>query len=185
MDHDILERLDRVESQLAIQQLPIRYALAVDGRDLETWVSLFVDDVDCGRFGKGREALRRSIEPALRTFYRSVHSLCGHRVEFIDADHARGQVYCRAEHEDAGKWIVMAICYFDDYERRDGEWFFTRRRERHWYAVDVLDRPCEPFQRWPSLERQPRLPGQFDTWSTFWDAVEAEDLAKLTSSPVC
>jgi SnoaL-like domain len=46
------ERLDRVESELAIRQLPSRYALAADSRDLDTWVSLFVEDVDCGRHGK-------------------------------------------------------------------------------------------------------------------------------------
>ena len=43
------ERLDRVESQLAIGQLPIRYAMAVDGRDVDTWLGLFVPDVQVGR----------------------------------------------------------------------------------------------------------------------------------------
>ena len=44
----LARRLERVEAQLAIQQLAARYALAVDSRDLETWVNLFVPDVDCG-----------------------------------------------------------------------------------------------------------------------------------------
>ena len=35
----------------------------------------------------------------------------------------------------------MAICYFDEYARVDGEWFFSRRRERHWYAADVTGTP--------------------------------------------
>jgi hypothetical protein len=39
------------------------------------------------------------------------------------------------------RWIVMAICYFDEYARVDGEWFFSRRRERHWYAADATQRP--------------------------------------------
>ena len=55
----LLSRMERIESHLAIQQLPIRYALAVDSRDLDAWVQLFVEDVDCGSHGVGREALKR------------------------------------------------------------------------------------------------------------------------------
>ena len=93
------ERLERVESRLAIEQLPVRYALAVDGRDVDAWVNLFVPDVDMGRRGKGREVLREVIEPQFRQFYRSVHFTCGHVVELIDRDNASGVVYSRAEHE--------------------------------------------------------------------------------------
>ena len=64
----------------------------------------------------------RIIDPQVRTFYRSIHQICGHQVDFVDDDHATGKVYCRAEHEDRGRWVVMAICYFDEYERRDGRW---------------------------------------------------------------
>lgn len=45
------DRLDRVESSLAIAQLPSRYAMALDARDLDTLVALFVDDVDAGAEG--------------------------------------------------------------------------------------------------------------------------------------
>src|SRR5437588_10000789 len=95
-DDEAQERLERIESQLAIQQLPIRYALAVDSRDVDTWVNLFVPDVDMGRRGRGRDVLRRYIEPQLHQFYRSMHQICGHRVELVDRDTARGAVYCRA-----------------------------------------------------------------------------------------
>src|ERR1700682_4046638 len=134
-DHGLAARLDRIESRLAIQQLPIRYAMAVDGRDIGTWVSLFVPDVQVGRDSFGREALQAHIAPLLRTFCRSVHQICGHRIDIDrdDADQATGAVYCRAEHEVDHRWIVMAICYFDDYRRVDGEWLFARRREKHWY----------------------------------------------------
>ena len=46
---EVLARLARVEAYQAIQQLPIRYALAVDGRDIDAWVGLFVPDVDMDR----------------------------------------------------------------------------------------------------------------------------------------
>src|SRR5579871_3785350 len=141
MTEDEGARIDRIESYLAIQQLPIRYAIAVDSRDLDAWVGTFVPDVNMGRLGSGRSVLRQSFEPQVRRFYRSVHQICGHRIEFVDADQATGRVYCRAEHEVDDKWIVMAICYFDTYQRVGGEWFFARRQERHWYSADVNERP--------------------------------------------
>ena len=176
-----LARIDRIESLQAIQQLPMRYALAVDGRDIDAWVDLFVEDVNCGRQGSGRAVLRSMIEPELRRFYRSIHQICGHRVTFDDADHAQGVVYCRAEHEVGGEWVVMAIAYFDSYARRDGERYLVRRREKHWYSVDLLDRPGEPFHRWPDNGAEPRLPADFPNWNAFWGE---DDVSALTDAPV-
>jgi SnoaL-like domain len=182
---DLLRRIDRIESQLAIQQLPIHYALAVDGRDLDAWVALFVDDVNCGRHGRGRAVLRGLIEPQVRTFYRSVHQICGHAIDLIDSETATGKVYCRAEHEARGKWVVMAICYFDEYARRDGRWYFVRRKERHWYSTDVLERPGQPvFQNWDAWpDAQPELPHAFPTWKEFWDAADRKLPGELSATP--
>lgn len=183
---DLLARIDRIESTLAIQQLPIRYAMAVDGRDLDGWVSLFVDDVDCGRRGKGRDALKTFIEPTLTSFYRSQHFICGHRIDFVDADHATGAVYCRAEHEDGDKWVIMAICYFDTYERRDGTWYFVRRREAHWYASDLLAHPSGPnFSNWPNQKiPDPSLPHAFPSWAPYWEKMGDDAVALRTRYPV-
>src|SRR3954447_23993242 len=52
------ERLDRLESLAAIRQLPYRYAVAVDSRDIEMLVDLFVPDVRVGTEASGREALK-------------------------------------------------------------------------------------------------------------------------------
>lgn len=181
----LLHRIDRIESQLEIRQLPIRYALAVDGRDLDAWVGLFVGDVNCGRHGRGRAVLRGLIEPQVRTFYRSIHQICGHAIDFIDDNHATGKVYCRAEHEARGKWIVMAICYFDEYARHNGRWYFVRRKERHWYSTDVLERPGQPvFQNWdPWRDAQPELPHAFPAWKDFWDAGDRNLPGELSAAP--
>ena len=183
MSGDFAGRIDRLESLAAIQQLPIRYALAVDGRDIDGWVDLFVPDVHCGRKGSGRTVLKAIVEPAVRTFYRSIHQICGHRVEFDDPDHARGVVYCRAEHEDGGKWVIMAIAYFDTYARRDGEWFFVRRGEKHWYAADWEERPAAPFMGWEAHPNPPELPQAFECWNRFWADHDESDLAGLTAQP--
>jgi len=187
---DLIARLERVEAQLAIQQLPARYALAVDTRNLDALVQLFTDDVNCGRWGIGRQALKDYYASGtiLRGFYRSIHQICGHTVDLIDADHARGTVYCRAEHEDGDKWVVMAICYFDQYERRNGQWCFVQRDEQHWYSTDWLERPRGPnFQNWPGKytgpKFAPRLPHSQPSWNDFWAATDPAITAAITQAP--
>jgi len=183
---DWLGRLNRVESILQIQQLAVRYALAVDRRDIESWLQLFVEDVDCGRFGIGREALRGFIVPTLSNFYRSIHFVCGHQIDFEQPDRARGHVYCRAEHEDGEKWVIMAICYEDRYERRNGQWYFVRRRERHWYAADVLERPmASELCVWPLAGGvPPSLPDTFNTWGPFWNALDPQKVGSVTNRAI-
>lgn len=187
---DLASRLARVEAQLAIQQLPARYALAVDSRDLDSLVALFVDDVPCGRWGTGREALKTYYGSGniLRGFYRSIHQVCGHTIDLVDEDHAKGTVYCRAEHEDGDHWVVMAICYFDTYERRDGQWYFARRDERHWYSTDWQRTPGQPqLQAWPGrytdAKYQPRLPHSLPGWEAFWRDADPALVASITHAP--
>ena len=183
MSESLEHRVDRLESIAAITQLPIRYALAVDGRDLDAWVSLFIEDVNCGRAGQGREVLRSIITPQLKTFYRSIHQICGHKIELDGPDNATGTVYCRAEHEDQGKWIIMAIAYFDTYERRNGQWFFSRRQEKHWYEADWEKRPKAPFTEWHDHEVPPRLPQEFSHWNDFWVGEESALINRMTALP--
>jgi hypothetical protein len=181
-------RIERVEAQLAIQQLPPRYALAVDSRDLDGLVGLFAPDVDCGRWGKGREALKRFYEPTLRGFYRSHHQICGHVIDLLGPDEARGTTYCRAEHEDMDRWFVMSICYFDEYQRVDGRWCFKRRMEQHWYSADHPERPNDGdgFQRWPRYtgsRYQPALPQHWPSWKAYWDNAGEAAVAAVTKKP--
>jgi ketosteroid isomerase-like protein len=56
--------VSEVEQLLAYEQncqLASRYALAVNMRDLDALVALFVDDVQAGRDRVGREALKESF----------------------------------------------------------------------------------------------------------------------------
>ena len=185
-DEALLARLDRIESIQEIQALAVRYAMAVDERDIDTWLTLFVDDVECGRRGRGREALRTFIEPAISTFYRSVHQVCGHVIDVIDGDHAEGRVYCRCEHEYGDQWIVQAAVYVDTYERRDGRWYFARRAEDFFYTCDVLEHPQDAdFQRWPgpAPKHSPGMMVDRPSWLAFWAKASDEELAAITRLP--
>jgi ketosteroid isomerase-like protein len=169
------ERLHRLEAIAEIRQLPARYALALDSRDLDALVALFVPDVRVGRDGSGRAALRAWFLAAMSEVRATVHVVANHVIGFESADVAHGIVYCRdeVEYPDTGEWRVGALQYDDDYRLVDGSWCIERRRFRRWYQVDALERP------WPGRGidgesdpiRTAALPDAFPTWAPFWDEV--------------
>ncbi len=156
--------------------------MAVDSRDVDAWILLFVPDVHVARDVSGRAALREAITPQLRQFYRSIHQIVGHRIEIIDDDHATGSVYCRAEHEVGARWIIMSIRYDDDYQKVNDQWLFARRHEKHWYAADLLEHPqLVALNGWNPPAGTPRLPQESASWASFWGE---RDTADITSLPV-
>ena len=192
-EESLLARIDRVESHLAIQQLAARYALAVDSKDVDGVVSLFVEDVNAGgSWGTGREALTRFYGDALSHFYRSMHLIAGHVIAFDDGDHAHGVVHCRAEHEAGSQWGIMVMNYRDVYERQGETWFFRRRRLQPLYTTDILSRPKGPgfLRGWAeaaggrSEGETARLPVEFPTFATFWRDFPADHISPLTSDPI-
>jgi hypothetical protein len=59
---------------------------------------------------------------------------------------------------------------------------FARRRERHWYAADVTDRPQSvAFDGWDIPPEPPDLPGRSPTWPTLWAGHET---SAITGKPV-
>ena len=174
------ERLDRMESLADIRQLPYRYALALDSRDMDALVDLFVPDVRVGRDESGRDALKRWFTETMSRMKTSVHFIGNHIVDFDDADHAHGIVYCRDELEqpETKEWEIGMLQYWDSYVRVDGDWCFQRRRFHRWYIVDALTRPAHGagVNTGPERLRTHQLPEAFESWGRFWSAVD-EDTA--------
>jgi ketosteroid isomerase-like protein len=164
------QRIDRLESREAIGNLVARYAVLIDARDLDALAELFVEDVRATRELRGREAMKHLIEGLVCQFTTSVHFVGAQTLDFVDDDHAEGVVYCKAEHEYGDEWIVMAIQYWDRYERRGGCWYFSGRKIHHWYATDMNDRPTGPEKtRW-RVTGPETLPGVYESWARFWEA---------------
>jgi hypothetical protein len=172
------ERIERMESLAEIQQLPVRYALALDSRDLQTLVRLFPADVRVGRDHSGREALRAWFLDSMSKVRTTVHFVGNHIIDFESADRARGVVYCRdeVEYPDTGEWQIGMLQYHDTYRREDGEWVFERRKFLRWYQVDALDRPAAGAGIDPDTDpiTTANLPDAFPTWAQFWDEVAAQ-----------
>ena len=164
------DRLDRLESLSEIQQLPHRYALAIDSRDISALTALFVPDVRVGRAARGREALATWFSETLSRPRTSVHFIGNHIVDLDGPDEAHGIVYCRDELEwpERGEWEIGVLQYWDRYRRVNGEWCFERRKFHRWYIVDALTRPAHGRGVDNLALRTTQLPEAFDTWNAFW-----------------
>ena len=166
--------MDDVARSLAYEdicQLAARYAFAVDTRDLDTLVGLFVPNVRVGRDRTGRDALRTSFDAQLRGIGRSILNVGTHVSDLIDADHATGWVYTQAEIEADGRWIHQAVLYEDRYERIEADgWCFVRRIHELWYGAERGVNPIGlPPANWPEYhDGLGTVPERFATWRAFW-----------------
>ena len=174
-------RIDLLESLDAIRQLPARYALCLDMRDIDAMVTLFCADVRVGKDKSGRKALREYMDGTLRApFTGTSHHIGGHIIEFDDPDHAHGIVYSKNEHETPvpggnAEWVIMQMMYADDYVRQDGRWYFARRLPLYWYATDLNKPPVgDKKMRWPGTDwTEGNFHKLFPSFAEFW-AREAD-----------
>ncbi|MEJ2204937.1 MAG: nuclear transport factor 2 family protein [Gemmatimonadota bacterium] len=169
-----MDALSRLVARDEIRQLASRYALAIDTRDLDALVGLFVPDVDCGRWGRGRSALRESFESQLREVGPTVMLVANHVIDFHDDDRAHGVVYGVAEASRPEGFVRQAIQYHDDYERRSETWLFVRRKHLLWYGV-VL--PYDPMAQapaeWPTRQvGRGTVPECWESWRRFHQAED-------------
>jgi SnoaL-like domain len=175
-----MDTLQELLARTQIHELADRYAIAVDGRDLDTLAGLFVEDVNNGRYGPGREGVRTAYDNRIRFFYASMHLVGNHVIDFDDDDNATGVVYCQARHhvkppeqDEPEHWFDMALAYFDTYERLGDGWCFRRRRVRSWYRQEVGHPEhgaarvvATPMEAGP--QRGAVMPHAFPTFDEFW-----------------
>lgn len=174
---DIEHRIARLEALDEIRQLPAKYALSLDMRDMDAMVCLFPSDVRVGKGAVGREALRNYMDRTLRSpFTGTSHHIGGHIIEFSDEDHAHGVVYSKNEHETAvdggqDEWVIMQMMYIDDYVKQDGRWYFARRLPLYWYATDLNKPPVgDNKMRWPGTDpAEGNFHKLFPSYAEFWN----------------
>ncbi len=164
------ELVERLWAHEQIRQLAAHYAVAIDSRDLDALVGLFVADVRVGRDSSGREALKASFDNSLRGIGVSMLNVGTHAIDLVDADHATGSVYCHGQIQDGERWIHQMILYRDTYERRDGRWFFVRRIHELWYGQVASPNPLEQAPaNWPERhDGRGTVPESWSSWRRFW-----------------
>jgi ketosteroid isomerase-like protein len=168
--HRLAARIDLLASHEAIRQLAARYALAIDARDLDMLVGLFVPDVRVGPDDVGRDALKASFDASLRAIGTSVLNVGTHVIDLTEPDRATGIVYCKAEIQDGARWIHQAVAYEDHYRELDGTWYFVRRLHRLFYGAEVGTNPLQLAPaNWPDHhDGWGTVPESWETWGRFW-----------------
>lgn len=174
-----MDDLERLVATDQIRQLASRYAVALDGRDLDALVALFVDDVQVGRDRFGRAALRESFDAQLSQIGISILFVGNHVIDFDDDDNAQGVVYCKGEIQDGERWVEQAIQYRDHYARREGKWLFVRRVHLLWYGIEHgPGSAANPLAlapaNWPEKHAgKGTIPESLQSWKRFWESHES------------
>ena len=170
-----MDDLERLIATDQIRQLAARYAVAMDARDLDALVALFVDDVQVGKQESGRDALRQNFDVQLRNIGISILFVGNHVIDFEDGRHASGIVYCKAEIQDGDRWVQQAIQYRDQYEKREETWYFVRRQHLLWYGIaHAADSAANPLAlepaNWPEKHAgKGTIPESWPSWKRFWE----------------
>ena len=137
---DVLARIARLESDLAIRRLASDYAHGSDKRQLDRFLSVWHDDAvwDTGEEFIGLEAIGAAAQRQWDGF-RNMHHLTGNHVIDIQSDRATGEsdVLVTVQLMD-GTWLRAAGVYHDSYERRAGVWKLSARRATVVFSVDPL-----------------------------------------------
>ncbi|MGE0881114.1 MAG: nuclear transport factor 2 family protein [Acidimicrobiia bacterium] len=182
----LLRRVDRLESLDQIRQLPAKYALSIDQRDMNSVANLFVDDVGVGGGLRGRQALKQWYATVMRNLKTTAHNPGAHVIDFETDDIANGVVYSRNDKEHENDFEIELMLYLDRYERRDGVWYFQRRAPLFWYQMPLLS-PVIGDDRKLTMAGPPREGAYhepFPSWSEFWANVDIGNDPVTAPAPV-
>lgn len=148
---------DRIEALIAreeIRSLPIRYAAAVEARDVDAMAELFSPHARFGSYGEGPDGLRRLMTDSLTGSLFAVILVANHLIDLHDDSHGSGQVWAHCyAHTRADGFVDQLIRYEDRYEKLDGRWLFNHRRHRLWYGAPHTRSPlAQSAANWPASQ---------------------------------
>jgi hypothetical protein len=132
---DLVGRVDRIETELALRRLAHDYCIGADHRDPQRWDSVWTTDAVWATSDEqehifiGIEAIRAAVTEQWRAFPIMQHSTANHVVTIPGGDDATGRadVVVMVQLDDE-RWIVGGGTYEDDYRRTPDGWRIARRR---------------------------------------------------------
>lgn len=164
--------LERLVALDEIRTLPVRYAKAIEQRDVEAMVGLFTADARFGPYGTGPDGVRRLMTETMTDSLVAVILVTNHLVHLDAPDAAHGEVWALCAAQNGGDYVEQLLRYDDRYRREGGEWRFLHRRHRLWFGARRSPSPFEqPAADWPRSQvgvgDVPLADERFRQW---WDA---------------
>lgn len=158
-DTDLGQRVRRIEDRQAIEDLAVRYCVAIDDGDYNALVGMYTEDATLGQ-AVGAQAVVDTLRSIRDTYGRTIHTPEAHAVDFDDDGEATGLVLSHAELDIGGTTVHTAIRYVDRYRRGDdGRWRFVTRTLKVAYALPFAEMgesmtAALPV-RWPGTDPAP------------------------------
>lgn len=139
------DRVDELESRVAIASLVAGYCEGVDRQDVDRFMGLWHDDaaylIPGGRGNfYGTDGIRQSQEVIAKAWKETYHWTTNSTVRFETEDRALGRsdVFAICTHHD-GQVSLVGGTYEDIYERRAGEWKYAQRLVNRWFVSAPVD----------------------------------------------
>lgn len=135
---------ERMADVMAIQDLAIAYAHAVDDLDWARWEALFLPDAhidytSAGGIDGTPAELAAWMPGALSVFEFCLHTTSTHEIRFTGADAAAGRVHVFNRNgvrwEGRAEIVDVGAVYEDTYRRVDGGWRIASRVEHTTYIT--------------------------------------------------
>jgi hypothetical protein len=144
VDTSVEARLDAIESRIAIEELLASYGQGFDQEDADRLRTIWWEDAyfDLGPvFGNytGIEAIMGATAGFWGAMEWMNHWMATPAIH-VSGDSASGSVGvdCMCLDNEKGP-VMIGGCYSDEFERRDGEWRFSKRVFDMYYLTPVKD----------------------------------------------
>lgn len=171
-----IDEIDGVAGLLArdeIRELPLRYAAAIERRDVAAMAELFSPRARFGDYGDGPDGLRALMADSLADTLFAVILVANHLIDLHDGINATGQVWAHCHAQTGAEGFVEQLIRYDDrYEKVNGRWLFAHRKHRLWYGSAHERSPLDqPPAHWPHSQTGvgdiPLADPEFRAW---WEA---------------
>jgi hypothetical protein len=152
MDGTIEERLRRLEDQIELQNLMLRYFIGCDDDNYEDLARLFADDAEYAD-RTGPQEIVGILRDSRSQMGPTIHTPDYTLIEFADADRASAMVGAHCELARGGTTVFGAARYIAQCVRRPDGWRIWRM-ERLWFHVGPWDQvgtslTADLRVRWP------------------------------------
>ena len=153
--------LEQLLAREQIRDLVDRYAVAIDGHQVDDVAALFDPEMDDEKYGKGQDGVRAWYAERL-TYGANPsglhHNVGVHQIDLVDDDHATGFCYMLGAGIDGSDWMQSAGMYVDSYVRRGDRWYFAHRL---WAGTGIV--------RFDTAEQPgaPDAPTPADAWALY------------------